>query len=131
MKLLMLLIPDDACHQNEIHEIKELSRFLSELSVCDYFFVQQTSIDTGLAALLTAVEIIDGSWKPGAMDSFLSNVESIAGCDYRSQNVMECSSRLKETYIQGGFPAKEVPAKDRIVGGESPVCVSNAPQYAS
>lgn len=84
-------------------------------------------MDTGLAALLAAIELIDGSWKTGAMDVFLTHLESVAGYNCSSDNILECKSRLRETCIQGGFYNHKAPCKDRVEGGISPVCVSNIP----
>mmetsp|Transcript_9376 Transcript_9376/g.13960 ORF Transcript_9376/g.13960 Transcript_9376/m.13960 type:complete len:252 (-) Transcript_9376:12-767(-) len=71
VKHFMLLLPEDACHMSIFHEIKELSRFLTELSVCDYFFVKQKATTIGLAALLSSIELIDGNWNPRAIEQFL------------------------------------------------------------
>lgn len=127
VKLSMYLIPEQGCHQNDLVEIEELARFLTELSVCDYFFTQQSAIVTGLAALLTAIDIIGASWQPGAFEKFLVEVESIAKCDIYSKNVLECKSRLQDTYVQGGFYEQRSSSKVRIDGGTSPICVSNVP----
>ena len=125
----MWLLPEDACHEQLLYEIKELSRFLSELAVCDYFFVCKKPTTVGLAALLTSIELIEGDWKPGVRKQFLSQVVSVAGCDHQSQDVLECKARLRETYIQGGFyDPQQATAKDRAGDNGSPVCVSNAPQ---
>lgn len=127
VKHLMLLIPDDACHSTELNEIKELARFLTELSVCDYFFVQHTSMSTGVSALLVAIELINGSWKIGSMEDFLQQITSVAGCDYESVDVLECKARLRETYIHGEFYKQQEPSKNRPTGDISPACVSNVP----
>ena len=123
----MLLIPDDACNPNELNEIKELARFLTELSVCDYFFVQYTSMSIGMASLLVAIELIDAIWKIGSMEAFLIQVSSVAGCDYESMDILECKVRLQETYMHGEFYKQQEPSKDRSAGDISPACVSNAP----
>ena len=108
-----------------LHEIKELSRFLTELSVCDYFFIQQSSTTVGLASLLAAIDLVEGNWKNGAFQHFLVQVGSVARCDYNSHNVMECKARLQDTYIQGGFYQQQRLADEEKIGGEiSPVCVS-------
>ena len=122
----MLLIPVETCHYDEFTDIKELARFLTELSVCDYFFALKSPMSTGLAALLTAIELIDGNWKSVGLESFLHRVRVVAKCDYNTKEILECKSRLRDTYIQGGFSTKEATDNDRGVdGGGSPVCVSN------
>jgi hypothetical protein len=125
----MILLPEDACSSNVLHEVKELSRFLTELSVCDYFFAKEKATTVGLASLLTAMELVDGSWKAGSIEQFLTQVISVAGCDYKSKDVLECKARLLETYIQGGFnDHQQAGSKDRNDGGGiSPVCVSSVP----
>jgi hypothetical protein len=126
----MILLPEDACTPSVLHEIKELTRFLTELSVCDYFFAIKKATTVGLASLLTAMELHEGtSWKTGSIELFLRQVISVAGCDYESKDVLECKARLLETYIQGGFnDHQQAGSKDRNDGGgTSPVCVSNVP----
>ncbi len=130
VKHFMLLLPEDACHFSIFHEIKELSRFLTELSVCDYFFVKQKATTIGLAALMSSIELIDGNWKPGAIELFMKQVVIVAGCDPQCSDVLECKARLQETYIQGGFyDQQQIAGKNTQSqrGGISPVCVSNVP----
>lgn len=128
VKHFMLLIPEHSCPPHIFHEIKELSRFLTELSVCDYFFVQKKATTIGLASLLVAIGFIgEGFITPSAHQSFLDSVRIVAGCDYNSHEVLECKARLRDTYIQGGFHDQH--QKDRLDGGgTSPVCVSSVPQ---
>ena len=123
----MYLIPEQGCPQNDLVEIEELARFLTELSVCDYFFTQHSAVDIGLAALSTAIDIIGVSWQPDAFEKFLVEIESVAKCDIYSKNVLECKSRLQDTYVQGGFYDQRSSSKIRIDGGTSPVCVSKVP----
>lgn len=107
-----------------LHEVQELSRFLTELSVCDYFFVKHNATDIGLAAVLAAIDIVTGRSDPPTLDEFLVEVKSYTCCDPQSDEVLSCKGRLKETYIMGDF----VPDADKEVldGDISPVCVSKA-----
>mmetsp|Transcript_4162 Transcript_4162/g.4724 ORF Transcript_4162/g.4724 Transcript_4162/m.4724 type:complete len:321 (-) Transcript_4162:1343-2305(-) len=138
VKYFMILLPNSNSSSNSTHniynEVRELSRFMTELSVCDYFFVQKKPTSIGLAALLTALELIGkGNLTQESIDTFLSNVVNVAGCDYNSSQVLECKARLKETYIQGGFYEQhQAEIKERIGnGGTSPVCVTSVPESQS
>jgi hypothetical protein len=119
----MLLIPDGACDKTMLTKIKEQATFLTELSVCDYFFITQTSLDTGTAALLAALELNNVPWERHCYDAFLMQLESVAGVHHQSMDMLECKTRLRETYIQGGFHRQN---KKDSPHGNSPVCVSES-----
>lgn len=126
----LYLFPTDglsSIHKDRLYELKELSRFLTELSVCDFFFVRHKASTIGLAALLTAVDVIQGCWEQVLMDQFFVDLKSLTGCDPQAIEVLDCKARLKETYIQGGFCEKQNMENESNAGDTSPVCVSKAP----
>mmetsp|Transcript_13440 Transcript_13440/g.19234 ORF Transcript_13440/g.19234 Transcript_13440/m.19234 type:complete len:400 (+) Transcript_13440:80-1279(+) len=129
---LLFLLPRGSCTQNVKHDIMELSRFLTELSVCDYYFVTHKPSSIGLAALLNAIDGVDEtSFSRSLKLQFKNSLESATGLDCSSPEVEECRIRLREMYFQGGYYEQpwaiisepNTPENDdtRIV---SPVCVS-------
>jgi len=132
----MMLIPENSCSPLVIHEIKELSRFLTELSVCDYFFTTQKPSSIALAAILIALESVNEARDPLIRHSFMNRVHQFAGVNCMLEEVEACKARLRETYNSGGCTRQEVSdyemnvGNDRIETGEvvSPVCVSDISQ---
>jgi hypothetical protein len=103
------------------HDILELARFLSELSVIDYFFVVHRPSVVAMAALLNSMEDI-----PGAMNAtgdFLREVKRVSSLDTKSRDVLDCRKRLRLLYAQGGYsrPTASAASRDETF---SPVCVS-------
>jgi hypothetical protein len=108
------------------HDILELSRFLAELSVIDYFFVMHRPSVVALATLLNALDLVPGVSDTARQD-FQRELHHIPGLDLSDLEignaVEECRNRLHLLYAQGGY--------SRTAGGEelrtetiSPVCVS-------
>ena len=132
-----------------LHEIRELTRFLTELSVCDCFFITQDSSTTGYACLLNAIETTtsedEGKFPFELREEYMNAIYSQTGLDPLCPKVLECRRRLRETFMLGGFqqykqdlqeiqPASqtdsvdtpEADEKEPIAGIPSPVCVSGA-----
>jgi hypothetical protein len=112
------------------HDILELSHFLTELSVIDYFFVGHRPSVVALAALLNSLEAV-----PGASDSSLHDYEMelkrVPGLDPSSPEVLDCRDRLQILYKQGGYNRPEiVPGEDRDET-VSPVCVSQGVSHGA
>jgi hypothetical protein len=127
----MLVLPEECKERILQHEIKELARFLTELSVCDYFFVTKNSSSIALAGILNAFDILGESQvPPSAIALFIKRVNDIAGYDAKCTEVEDCRERLRETYYHGGFNEsglgaiveEEADEKGRFC---SPVCVSD------
>lgn len=104
------------------HAILELARFLSELSVIDYFFVIHKPSVVALASLLNAMEDIPGA--APAIAAFTVEVKQNTPLDPSHPAVLECRNRLRLLYAQGGYsrptPERTDPRDESI----SPVCVS-------
>jgi hypothetical protein len=105
------------------HDVNELARFMTELSVCDYWFVTKKPSSIALASLINAMELQGGiSTTTGGgggrgqqaqqasrtidnrhkMD-FLSRVAEL-GMDITSDDeIVECYERLSEMYRSGGY----------------------------
>ena len=105
------------------HDTLELSRFLSELSVIDYYFVTFKPSSVALAALLNAMEAIPGVSDEAQVD-FERELQRVPGLDPTRQDVNECRDRLRLLYAQGGYSRPEVEGAEARGETISPVCVS-------
>ena len=86
------------------HDVNELARFMTELSVCDYWFIEKKPSSIALAALINAIEL-QGPRKvdPRYKVEFLHRVVEL-GMDIASDDeIIECYERLREMYIAGGY----------------------------
>jgi len=121
------LLEESSCPSDVTLEIEELARFLTEISVCDYYFTTRKASLIGLGALLTAFDSIDESTLPlRVRHSFLIRVRSIAGIDPSSKEVQECKDRLDKTYFLDYRQQNKELSGVTIDGGHvSPVCVVN------
>jgi hypothetical protein len=88
-----------------VHDIVEYSRFLTELSVCDYFFVSCKPSSVGLAAVLVAMEQLDEHKYPGITShKLLENLRTIYPQEMdRIKQIKECKGRLLGLYMAGGY----------------------------
>lgn len=106
----------------ERHDIWELSRFLTELSVIDYYFVIHKPSTVALAALLNSLEDMH-SVAQAAKDEFLAEISKVAALNPARQEVLDCRNRLRLLYAQGEYTRPTVAAEIRTET-VSPVCVS-------
>ena len=60
---MLLLLQQTKCGHSDYHEIVEISRFLTELAVCDYFFVTRKPSSVALACILNALGCINDGIK--------------------------------------------------------------------
>ena len=117
------------------HDVNELARFMTELSVCDYWFITKKPSSIALAALINAIELqgprrVDPRYKV----EFLHRVVEL-GMDIASDDeIIECYERLREMYIAGGYTPNLVDAevappasKDGRVVTISPTGVADGP----
>mmetsp|Transcript_39672 Transcript_39672/g.95425 ORF Transcript_39672/g.95425 Transcript_39672/m.95425 type:complete len:378 (+) Transcript_39672:387-1520(+) len=87
------------------HDVGELARFMTELSVCDYWFVTRRPSSVALASLLNAIELQGphGGVDPGCKAEFLRKVVEM-GMDISGDGeIVECYERLREMYDAGGY----------------------------
>jgi len=125
-KHILFLLPYSAVSMEVRHDILELARFLSELSVIDYFFVDHRPSSVALAALTHAIEDIPGV-SESAQINFLSELDRVPGLDANSQEVQECRNRLRLQYAQGGYVRQDENREESRTETVSPVCVSTPP----
>lgn len=92
---------------NTLQEIKELTRFLTELSVCDCFFITQNSSTTGFACLLNAIEFTTSGnecqFPFELKEECMKEIYLQTRLDPSRPEVLECKRRIKETFVLGGF----------------------------
>ena len=103
------------------HDILELARFLTELSVIDYYFVSKKASSVALAALLNAMDEIAEVSSEAKSDFAreLQRVESLS----MDPDTLDCRERLRLLYAQGGYSRPETRSETRDEA-ISPVCVS-------
>jgi hypothetical protein len=119
---MLFLIPYGSISMDTRHEILELARFLTELSVIDYFFVVHRPSALAMAALLNSMEDIPGA--VNVVEEFTRELKRALLLDATAENVIDCRKRLRLLYAKGGYSrpisAPDVKRDDAI----SPVCVS-------
>ena len=125
-RYLLCLLPVSAMPLTCRHDTLELSRFLTELSVMDYFFVSYLPSTVALAALLNAMENIPGV-PYAAQLNLVAHVYHHGGMNPYSKEVNECRDRLRLHYQKGGYtPSGHVIPENRDTA-VSPVCVTQVP----
>jgi len=116
----MSLLEESGCSHSVALEIKELVQFLTELSVCDYYFTTRKPSSIGLGALLTAFDRFDEVTLPlRVRHTFFGLVHYTK--DPFSKEVQECKGRLCETYSQHTGCHQQQSEWGRF----SPNCVAN------
>jgi Cyclin, C-terminal domain len=121
---IILLLPSKLLSFEAEHNVLELSRFLTELSVIDYFFVKHRPSIVAYAAILNAMDEIVG--RRNVLDTFAAEVQTqVPHLMLNDCNLMECRSRLQFLYAQGSYSrpvniVTPIAREDSV----SPVCVS-------
>ncbi|KAL7577748.1 hypothetical protein ACA910_010510 [Epithemia clementina (nom. ined.)] len=121
----LLLVPSTAISPDALYDVLELSRFLTELSVIDYFFVTQRPSHIGLAALLNAMQDI-AAVSIEVQSEFVDLVKKEYKMEIDSlPSVIECRGRLRSLCaLQGINGASSTDSSSYRGAGVSPVCVS-------
>jgi len=86
------------------HDINELTRFLTELSVCDYWFVTKRPSVIAFAAIVNAMEL-QGPERvdPRCMVKFMRHVVEMGMDIDNDDEIIECYQRLRQLYVAGGY----------------------------
>lgn len=101
---LLQLLPREASSAAQ-KELYELSRYMTELAVCDPFFVSENNSSVAFAAILNVMEDMNYyHLSAGIRERFLREVRSKTDLDPRDPNVVSSRNRLRTM-----FP-NEVPA---------------------
>jgi len=125
---ILELLPADCCTPSVRHDILELARFLVELCVCDYYFVNRKPSSVALAALLNALESVGGLQLPYIFrKQFLDIISNVLQLDCKSEEVEHCRARLRDMYFQGGYSHQAVTVESPTYDRSSPQCVSELP----
>ena len=109
-----------------LNDLQDRARYLTELAVCDYFFVTHKASSVALASIMCALELTD-NLDPRDKDRFTSIVAQIA-LDVSDEEVIQCYKTLSVMYRKNVLVDDEE-ANDGEVGGsgssghESPICV--------
>ena len=97
-------------------DIVELSRFLSELSVCDYFFVTKNPTSTSFEGVPHDILLRKQRQK------FVNDVHRITQINCTMEEVHDCRIRLRDVYQRGNYhkPKGSPNSVERGSGGQSP-----------
>lgn len=123
----LAFFPMDIASREMKHEIAEMMRFLCELAVCDYWFVTQKPSSIALAAVSIALEK-HLMKKLQILGDFLKAIDEASDIRVTDEEVVACRERLWEMYCSGGYNSSVDASSTAASRGESPVCVSGAPQ---
>lgn len=98
------------------HDVNELARFLTELSVCDYWFVTKRPSSIAIASIANAIDLqgsrrVDPKHKVDFLHLIVDSGMHIA----YDEEILECYERLHEMYIDGGYN-RFTPNLERVVG---------------
>lgn len=120
-KHILFLLPYTSVNMDTRYDILELTRFLTELSVIDYYFVMHRQSVVAIAALLNSMEAIP-SVSESAIADLKMELQRLPGLYPDRPEVEECRQRLRLLYQQGGYVRPETTGtRNETV---SPVCVS-------
>mmetsp|Transcript_21103 Transcript_21103/g.38313 ORF Transcript_21103/g.38313 Transcript_21103/m.38313 type:complete len:352 (+) Transcript_21103:213-1268(+) len=110
------------------HDVGELSRFMTELSVCDYWFVTKKPSSVALASIVNAIELQGhGRVDPRYKVEFLHRVVDVGMDIANDGEIIECYERLREMYLAGGYQANVDESEGRVDTG-SPTGVGAGPE---
>jgi hypothetical protein len=95
---LLLFLPQEANPSARSH-LYELSRYLTELTVCDSYFVDVNNSTTAFAALLNVIEDMSYSrLSAGIRENFLRQIASKIGLHYSAESVVRARQRLRRMF---------------------------------
>lgn len=121
-KHMLYLLPCTVVSMDDRHAILELARFLTELSVIDYFFVIHKPSVVALASILNAMENISSARH--ALTSFCNEIKKNTPLDPSHSDVLDCCTRLRLLYAQGGYAHAATERTEFRSETVSPVCVT-------
>ena len=123
--MLSLLHVVAALDTSYLQQVLELSRFLTELSVIDYFFVTRCASSVAVAALLNSMETLG---LQAYIPKCLEQLRLLDDLDPLAAEVFECRSRLQELFAQGDYTQPQ-PASTHVfperTNAVSPACVAD------
>lgn len=100
-KYLFFILPK---HVKKRAEILEITRFLTEIGVCDYFFVPHKPSTIAIAALLSAFDIVGCDVvSESTKQLFLKRTQELTGLNCYTEEIAGCVGRMKHCFLQSGF----------------------------
>jgi len=146
--------PTTQCFINHLHTLVPLpvgpvtraiyqrATFFAELSLFDYCFVTQSKSAIAIAALMNAMEGMEGTVTKTEQAQFTQAIKKLVGLEHSIELIDSIRNRLWYVYSQsaqyhedGALPPSKIPKETRIPqtiekgyhdGDLSPVCVSSA-----
>mmetsp|Transcript_677 Transcript_677/g.883 ORF Transcript_677/g.883 Transcript_677/m.883 type:complete len:340 (+) Transcript_677:104-1123(+) len=106
-----------------LNDIHDMARYLTELAVCDYFFVTTKPSSIALASIKYALELTNNEVDPSDKDRFTSIVAQVA-LDVSDEEVIQCYTRLCAMYRQNRMVDEEAEADDDEVEGRGQATAS-------
>lgn len=147
--------PTTQCFVNHLHALLPLAKgpitraiyqratFFAELSLFDYCFVAQPRSAIALAALMNAMEGMEGAVSIKDQEVFYGAIAEVVGHSHAKETIISIRNRLWYVYSQSAqyqdddvipvpqripsetsFPDQSVEKGDLLGGDSSPVCVS-------
>ena len=101
-KHILFLLPYSAVPMEVRCNILELSRFLVELSVLDYFFVTRRASVVALSSLFNAMDLIDDV-DECVSEELYKEMQRVPAFGLLRKDVEECRTRLRILYAEGGY----------------------------
>ncbi len=123
-KHVLFLLPYTSVSLDVRYDILELTKFFTELSVIDYYFVGQRPSSVALGALFNSMAAMPNV-SDEAIDDLRRELRIVPALDLSHDDVEGCRSRLRVLYTQGGYerPETQMDSEGRN-DTTSPVCVS-------
>jgi lipoyl(octanoyl) transferase len=104
---IMLLLPLEA-HASVRKEMFELSRYLTELAVCDTYFVNVKKSTVAYASILNVMDEMSYSrLSAGIRARFLRDLAEKLGFSYADPAVMAARGRLRAMFSSSGAPSSD------------------------
>jgi Cyclin, C-terminal domain. len=130
VRLFLDVLPSEISDQ-ALMECTELSRFLSELAVCDYFFTTKRPSHIALACILTSFEgLSQDCITRSQRQYFVDCAFEVSGIDCTVAEVLDCRLRLRQLYDKGQYQ-RSIIERARGSGGQSPDNVAREIEYES
>jgi lipoyl(octanoyl) transferase len=112
-----------------LNGLHDMARYLTELAVCEYFFVTRKPSSIALASISYAIELTNDHVHHRDKDRFISRVAQV-GLDIVDDEVTQCHARLRVIYRKNVAVNEEVDYDGEVRGDRgqgSPTGVGGGP----
>lgn len=104
--------------------ILDLTRFLTEVILSDYYFVSVKPSTISVAAVFTAISIAgDSAMSRTASRQFACDVSKLTKLDVFSDDICACMDRMKDVFRKGEFNLAQFEYDIDVVGTRSPTSI--------